>query len=99
MDVARAIASSPLKAAGYEYVSLDCGYSTGFRGSDGSLTVNTTRYPHGMKWLGDEIHALGLKFGMYSDAGTQQCCSRFYGKGVNDGSLGYEKQDALTFAR
>ena len=51
-----------------------------------------------MKWLGDQIHSFGLKFGMYSDAGKQQCCSRFYGAGVNDGSLGYEKQDAKTFA-
>ena len=40
MGVARAIEGSPLKAAGYEYVNLDCGYSTGFRGEDGSLTVN-----------------------------------------------------------
>ena len=97
MDVAHAIASSPLKAAGYEYVNLDCGYSTGFRGKDGSLTVNRERYPHGMVWLGQQIAALGLKFGMYSDAGTQQCCSRFYGKGVNDGSKGYEEADAKQF--
>lgn len=98
MDVAHAIANTPLKAAGYSYVNLDCGYSTGFRGTDGSLTVNTTRYPHGLKWLGDQIHTLGLKFGMYSDAGNQQCCSRFYGPKVNDGSLKHEKQDAETFA-
>ena len=35
MDVARAIASSPLKAAGYEYINLDCGYSTGYRDASG----------------------------------------------------------------
>ena len=46
------------------YINLDCGYSTGFRGADGTLTVNTDRYPHGMVWLGDQIHQLGLKFGM-----------------------------------
>lgn len=57
MAVARAIANSPLKAAGYEYVSLDCGYSTGFRSDDGSLTVNTTRYPHGLRWLGDQVNS------------------------------------------
>ena len=97
MGVARAIEGSPLKAAGYEYVNLDCGYSTGFRGEDGSLTVNRERYPHGMVWLGQQIAALGLKFGMYSDAGTQQCCSRFYGEGVNDGSKGHEEADAKQF--
>ena len=35
---------------------------------------------------------------MYSDAGKQQCCSRFYGPAVNDGSAGHEVQDAKTFA-
>eukprot|EP01052_Picozoa_sp_SAG31_P035530 SAG31_NODE_4302_length_3371_cov_3.994193_2_plen_223_part_00 len=98
MAVARAIASSPLKSAGYEYVNLDCGYSTGFRGADGSLTVNKQKYPHGMVWLGQQISSLGLRFGMYSDAGAMQCCSRVYGEGVNDGSLGHEEQDARTFA-
>jgi len=98
LAVARAFVDTPLQAAGYEYVNLDCGYSTGFRGADGSLTVNATRYPHGMKWLGDQFHALGLKFGMYSDAGAAQCCSRVYGAGVDDGSLGHEEADAALFA-
>lgn len=98
LAVARAFVDTPLKAAGYEYVNLDCGYSTGFRGADGSLTVNATRYPRGMKWLGDQFHALGLKFGMYSDAGAAQCCSRVYGAGVDDGSLGHEEADAALFA-
>lgn len=35
-----------------------------------------------MKWLGDKIHSLGLLFGMYSDAGATQCCSRIYGNKV-----------------
>lgn len=97
LDVAKAIANGPLKEAGYEYVNLDCGYSTGFRDENGDLVVNTTIYPHGMKWLGDQIHSLGLKFGIYSDAGTAQCCSRFY-PGANDGSAGFEEQDARAFA-
>lgn len=62
------------------------------------MTVNTHRYPHGLVWLGQQIHSLGLKFGMYSDAGTTQCCSRFYGPKANDGSAGHEDIDAKTFA-
>ena len=54
------------------YINLDCGYSTGFRQQNGSLTVNTTRYPHGMAWLGRQLHSKGLKFGMYSDAGKKR---------------------------
>ncbi|KAH9890895.1 glycoside hydrolase superfamily [Cubamyces lactineus] len=44
-----------------------------------------------MKALTDKIHDLGLKFGIYSDAGTYTCGRRF-------GSLGYEDIDAQTYA-
>ena len=73
-----------------EYINLDFGYSIGFR--DGTLTANAHKYPHGMDqvWLGKQIGDMGLKFGMYSDAGTTQCFSHVYGEGVNDGSLGQE---------
>lgn len=54
----------------YWFVSLDCGYSTGLRDSNNRLTVNTTKYPSGMKALGDYIHSKGLKFGM-----CQSCAS------------------------
>ena len=97
LEVAQAIAASPLKAAGYEYINLDCGYSTGFRDGGGALVVNRTKYPHGMRWLVEQIHDLGLKFGIYSDAGKTQCCSRLY-SGADDGSAGREAQDARTFA-
>ena len=40
------------------------------------VRLNTTKYPRGMRWLGDQVHSLGLHFGMYSDAGPAQCCSR-----------------------
>eukprot|EP01052_Picozoa_sp_SAG31_P021363 SAG31_NODE_1647_length_7645_cov_47.639544_7_plen_151_part_00 len=65
-----------LRPAGYEYISLDCGYSTKRRDSEGNLVVNGSRYPHGMVWLGERIHALGLKFGMYASMGWGQCCSQ-----------------------
>lgn len=97
LEVAHAIASSPLAAAGYSYVNLDCGWSTGKRDSSGQLVVNKTLYPHGMVWLGERIHALGLKFGMYSDAGSAQCCSRIV-PGADDGSAGHEADDAALFA-
>ena len=40
-----------------------------------------------MKKLGDYIHSLGLKFGIYSSAGTKTCEGR-------PGSLNYEEIDA-----
>ena len=97
LGVAKTIADSELGKAGYEYVNLDCGYSTGFRDSHGALQVNTTLYPGGMKSFGDAIHGMGLKFGIYSDAGAQQCCSRLF-PNADDGSLDHEEQDAALFA-
>lgn len=37
------------------------------------------------------VHSKGLKFGLYSDAGTKTCEGR-------PGSLGYEELDAQTYA-
>lgn len=41
--------------------------------------------------VADKIHALGMYFGMYSSAGIFTC-------GKYPGSLGFEQQDADTFA-
>ena len=41
----------------------------------------------GMKALADYVHSVGLKFGLYSDAGRQTCAGR-------PASRGYEFQDA-----
>jgi len=45
-----------------------------------------------MKILADYAHSKGMKFGVYSDAGTLTC-------GRRPGSLGYETVDANTFAK
>jgi alpha-galactosidase len=44
-----------------------------------------------MKYIADYAHSKGLKFGIYSDRGTQTCAGR-------PGSQGYEKKDADTYA-
>ena len=44
-----------------------------------------------MKYVGDTLHAMNLKFGMYSSAGKYTCAQYA-------ASLGTEKQDAATFA-
>ncbi|KAL0417371.1 UNVERIFIED_CONTAM: Alpha-galactosidase 2 [Sesamum latifolium] len=49
-------------------------------------------FPSGIKALADYVHGKGLKLGIYSDAGTQTCSKQM------PGSLGYEEQDAKTFA-
>lgn len=96
-SIADAMVSSGLAAVGYEYVNLDCGWTTGYRGKDNKQIVNTTRFPHGMKDLGDYIHSKGLKYGIYTSASVSQCCSKYY-KDANDGSLDHEKIDAAVYA-
>eukprot|EP01047_Picozoa_sp_COSAG01_P053006 COSAG01_NODE_5637_length_4126_cov_12.068041_5_plen_277_part_01 len=63
------------------------GWSTKHRDPDtGDLLVNRTRFPHGMAWLGDQLHSMGLKFGMYGALGYRQCCSGSVDPNATDGS-------------
>jgi alpha-galactosidase len=64
-----------LAALGYTRVTPDCGWPANKRKSDGTITWNTTLFPSGYPALGDYIHSLGLKFGLYSGAGVYQCGS------------------------
>lgn len=85
------MARNGMKEAGYQYVVIDdCWHGT--RDMNGFITEDRTRFPSGMKALGDYIHAKGLKFGIYSDAGSRTC-------GGRPGSQGHEYQDALQYAR
>ncbi|KAK5136687.1 hypothetical protein LTR08_002340 [Meristemomyces frigidus] len=79
-----------LRDAGYYYIVLDDCWSTG-RYPNGTLMPDFTKFPNGMAHVAGQIHALGLGFGMYSDAGRYTC-------GQYAGSLGYEQLDANTFA-
>ena len=57
----------------------------------GEIVADPVRFPSGMKALGEYIHSKGLKFGLYSDAGTQTC------EGL-PGSWGHEAADAQIYA-
>lgn len=86
-----------LKDAGYKYVNIDDCWAYWKRAKDGSLQPNPVRFPSGIKALADYVHARGLKFGLYSSAGTWTCQPRKENRGF-PGGLGHEKQDATTFA-
>ncbi len=79
-----------LKDVGYQYVVLDDGWQID-RDENGNILNNKEKFPSGIKPLVDHIHSVGLKFGIYSDAGYMTC-------GGFPGSLGYEYQDARTYA-
>ena len=69
LGTARAMATNGLKDAGYTYVNIDDGFFWG-HGEDGILRFHPKRFPNGMRPVVDGIHALGLKAGIYSDAGA-----------------------------
>ncbi|MGC2059236.1 MAG: glycoside hydrolase family 27 protein [Candidatus Sulfotelmatobacter sp.] len=89
-SMADAIVKSGMKDAGYQYVNIDDCWQVS-RDANGNIVADPQRFPHGMKAAGDYIHSLGLKFGVYSDAGSKTCAGR-------PGGLGHEYQDALQYA-
>ena len=88
--MADAVVKSGMKDAGYVYVNIDDCWQVS-RDANANIVADPQRFPHGMKAVGDYIHSLGLKFGVYSDAGTKTCAGR-------PGGLGHEYQDALQYA-
>ena len=90
-NVADLFVSEGYKDAGYEYIVIDDCWSLRERDAEGKLVVDPAKFPSGMKALSDYIHSKGLKFGMYSCAGTHTC-------GGYPGSFEHEFQDAKQFA-
>jgi alpha-galactosidase len=89
-QAADAMVSSGMKDAGYRYVVIDdCWH--GARDAHGDIQADPQRFPSGIGALAAYVHGLGLKFGIYSDAGTKTCAKR-------PGSRGYEYQDARQYA-
>lgn len=93
IDVARAMVTNGLKSAGYAYVNIDDGFFGG-RDSDGRLRFHPGRFPNGMKGTVDGIHALGLKAGIYSDAGIDTCGSVWNGDDFGRGSGLYLNEES-----
>jgi alpha-galactosidase len=89
-SMADAVVKSGMKDAGYQYVNIDDCWQVN-RDANGNIVADPQRFPHGMKAVGDYIHSLGLKFGVYSDAGSKTCAGR-------PGGLGHEYQDAIQYA-
>ncbi|HEX7847635.1 MAG TPA: glycoside hydrolase family 27 protein, partial [Chitinophagaceae bacterium] len=90
-ETADAIVASGLKEVGFEYIVLDDFWHGGRDSVTGLLYADKKKFPSGIKALADYVHSKGLKFGIYSDAGTKTC-------GEMPGSYGYEEKDAKLFA-
>lgn len=88
--LADAMVESGLRDAGYNYIFIDDGWQGG-RDNRNNMIPDPQKFPSGMKALVDYVHAKGMKIGIYSDAAPLTC-------GGYTASLGFEEQDAKTFA-
>ena len=96
---ADAMHNTGLQQAGYQFVNIDDGYWDG-RGEDGKLRLNMKLFPSGMRSLVDYIHSLGLKAGIYSDAGDNTCGSgNRHAWGIGVGFAGHEEEDCKLYFR
>jgi hypothetical protein len=106
---AKALASNGMKEAGYEYVVIDEGWWLGKRDSTGNIIVDPKQWPAiqpgqkdgDMANIAGYIHGLGLKAGIYTDAGRDGC-SMYPDSGpnyLNTGSEGHYDQDFLQFSK
>lgn len=109
MEQAKAMVSTGLAKAGYRQINIDEGWWLGERDAEGNIVVDAKAWPAlaaGEK-AGDManivryIHGLGLKAGIYTDAGGDGC-SLYPDLGPvyhHVGSEGHYEQDFLQFAK
>lgn len=95
IKIGQLLVSLGLKDLGYQYVNIDDCWSDKQRRRDPTtkeLLPDKAKFPKGISNTAQVIHSMGLKLGIYSDAGTDTC-------GGYAGSLGYEAIDAASFSR
>jgi alpha-galactosidase len=90
MEIADQMVATGMLNAGYEYLVIDDCWQVD-RDDQGKIIADPVRFPSGIKDLAEYIHSKGLKFGIYSCAGTKTCQQR-------PGSFNYEEIDAQTYA-
>ncbi len=109
MDQAKTMVANGMAKAGYQYVNIDEGWWLGQRDAEGNIVVDAKSWPAlapgeqagDMANIVRYIHGLGLKAGIYTDAGMDGC-SLYPDLGPvyqHVGSEGHYEQDFLQFAR
>lgn len=109
IEQAQALLKSGLKATGYDYVNIDEGWWKGQRNQRGEIVVDSKQWPiltpkeqpGDMANIVRYLHSLGLRVGIYTDAGKGGCSSWWPDLGARwpgTGSEGHYDQDFLQFA-
>ncbi len=98
-EQADCLVSTGLAECGYEYFNVDDGFFGG-RDENGKLCYHKERFPNGIRCISDYAHNLGLKAGIYSEAGDNTCGHYYNGEDENGkgvGLYGYEERDLRQF--
>ncbi|KIY72854.1 glycoside hydrolase family 27 protein [Cylindrobasidium torrendii FP15055 ss-10] len=90
LETAQLMQELGLQDAGYNFVNIDDCYAMKNRSADGLIIEDPDKFSGGMRNLTDQIHDLGFKAGIYSDAGWFTC-------GGYPGSWSNEEKDLKTF--
>lgn len=75
--------------AGYDYILIDDCWALSER-VNGSLSIDSSRFPSGFESLTKYVHDKGMKIGIYTSVGSKTCAGYA-------GSLNHEAQDAKQF--
>ncbi|EDQ89811.1 uncharacterized protein MONBRDRAFT_7758 [Monosiga brevicollis MX1] len=89
-SMATAMLNNGMANAGYSYVNIDDCWQVAREFDNQSIVADPVRFPSGMAQLAEDIHAMGMKFGVYTARGSGTCQGR-------PGSLNHEVIDAQTY--
>ena len=90
-NAADALVETGMRDVGYEYLVVDDTWMADSLDDDGEFVPDPEDFPSGIADLAAYVHDRGLKFGIYSSAGTRTCAEL-------PGSLGVEEVHAEQFA-
>jgi alpha-galactosidase len=90
-EAADRLVETGLRDAGYEYLVVDDCWMADELDEDGRFVPHPEDFPGGIEALAEYVHEQGLKFGIYSSAGTETC------QGY-PASIGRERTHAEQFA-
>ena len=92
LATADALISTGLAELGYRYVNIDAGvWHTERDPKSQKIIPDPSKFPNGLRYVADKLHAKGLLFGIYTDLSDHSC-------GTGPGSEGHYELDAQTFA-
>eukprot|EP00117_Sycon_ciliatum_P038170 scpid76394/ scgid28418/ Alpha-N-acetylgalactosaminidase; Alpha-galactosidase B len=91
LDMGKRLSEDGWTKLGYDRVNIDDCWPTKQRDAEGRLVADPERFPHGIKWLAEELAKMGVKLGIYEDYGTKTCAGY-------PGTMDHITTDADTFA-